>query len=102
MAIKVIKEFLIAARGELGKYPNQYSVGSLFLWGAAILLFSINLNHVWIAILYLIVVHALTVSAIYVGFIKNAKGKRSPLAITIGLIITLLTLLIDTLFVVSF
>jgi hypothetical protein len=101
MAAKIVKKFLMAARSELSKYPNQYSIGGLFLWGAAILLFSINLNRIWLAVLYLMLAHILTASAVYVGFIKNVRGKRTPLAITVGLIILLLTLLIDTLFVIS-
>jgi len=101
MTIKLIKEFLAVARGELAKYPSQYSIGAFFLWGVVILLFSINLDNIWLAVLYLAIAHILAVSSIYVGFIKDVRGKKSPLAIVVGLIILLLTLLIDTLLVIS-
>jgi hypothetical protein len=102
MSARIIGEFLKVVKGELAKYPNQYSVGALFLWGVSISLFSVNLGGMLLAILYLLIAHALAVITLYIGFAKDVKNKRTPLAIFLGLIILFLTLSIDTLFTVSF
>lgn len=101
MTARATTEFLKTARGELAKYPNQYSVGAFFLWGVSVLLFSTNLDSILLAILYLLTAHILAAITVYIGFTKDVRNRRTPLAIFLGLIILLLTFLIDTLFVVS-
>lgn len=101
MTNKIARDFFTAIKEELIKYPNQYAMAGFVLWGVVMLSFSLNLDRAWLAIVYLIIAHALASLMLYIGFVKSVKGKRAPLAAAVGVLAVLLTLMIDTLFVIS-